>query len=59
MHERLVDRNPVVPSDQLLAQMVPPAMFDDVSFEYLPDCGHFPPAERPDLVAEQLRAFFS
>ena len=31
---------------------------DDVRFEYLPDCGHFPPQERPDLVAEQLRAFF-
>ncbi|WP_161996214.1 AFG1/ZapE family ATPase, partial [Rhodococcus sp. YH1] len=38
MHERLVDRNPVVPSDQLVAQMVPPAMFDDVSFaSYIPD----------------------
>ncbi len=32
---------------------------DDVRFEELPDCGHFPPQERPDLVAEQLRAFFS
>ena len=32
---------------------------DDVRFEYLPDCGHFPPEERPDLVAEQLRGFFS
>ena len=31
---------------------------DDVRFAYLPDCGHFPPQERPDLVAEQLRAFF-
>jgi len=38
MHERLVDRNPVVPADQLVAQMVPPAMFDEVSFEsYIPD----------------------
>ena len=27
-------------------------------FEDLPDCGHFPAQERPDLVAEQLRAFF-
>jgi pimeloyl-ACP methyl ester carboxylesterase len=32
---------------------------DDVRFEYLPDCGHFPPQERPDLVAEQLGAFFA
>jgi pimeloyl-ACP methyl ester carboxylesterase len=32
---------------------------DDVRFEDLPDCGHFPPQERPDLVAEQLRAFFA
>ncbi|MGL4305032.1 MAG: cell division protein ZapE, partial [Mycobacteriaceae bacterium] len=35
---RLVDRNPVVPADQLVAQMVPPAMFDEVSFaSYIPD----------------------
>jgi pimeloyl-ACP methyl ester carboxylesterase len=31
---------------------------DDVRFEDLPDCGHFPAQERPDLVAEQLRTFF-
>lgn len=31
---------------------------DDVGFAYLPDCGHFPPQERPNLVAERLRAFF-
>ncbi|WP_058038724.1 cell division protein ZapE [Rhodococcus sp. KB6] len=38
MHERLVDRSPVVPADQLVAQMVPPAMFDEVSFaSYIPD----------------------
>ncbi|MGA9872920.1 MAG: cell division protein ZapE, partial [Rhodococcus sp. (in: high G+C Gram-positive bacteria)] len=38
MPARLVDINPVVPSDQLIAQMVPPAMFDDVSFgSYIPD----------------------
>lgn len=38
MPARLVDRNPVVPSDQLIAQMVPPAMFDEVSFSsYIPD----------------------
>jgi pimeloyl-ACP methyl ester carboxylesterase len=42
-----------------------PAMFqdivehaDDVRIEYLPDCGHFPAEEQPELVAEQLRAFF-
>ncbi|NIL79248.1 cell division protein ZapE [Rhodococcoides kroppenstedtii] len=35
---RLVDRNPVVPADQLIANMVPPTMFDDVSFaSYIPD----------------------
>ncbi|NLU81318.1 cell division protein ZapE [Rhodococcus sp. HNM0569] len=38
MHSRLVDRSPVVPADQLTAQMVPPAMFDEVSFaSYIPD----------------------
>ncbi len=31
---------------------------DDVRFAYLPDCGHFPQEERPDLVAAQLREFF-
>jgi pimeloyl-ACP methyl ester carboxylesterase len=31
---------------------------DDVRFEELADCGHFPPQERPDLVAEALRGFF-
>src|SRR6187399_2935015 len=38
MPERLVDRSPVVPADQLVAQMVPPPMFDHVSFaSYIPD----------------------
>ena len=38
MVSRLVDVTPVVPADQLVAQMVPPSMFDDVSFEsYIPD----------------------
>lgn len=38
MPERLVDRSPVVLADQLIAQMVPPAMFNDVSFgSYIPD----------------------
>jgi pimeloyl-ACP methyl ester carboxylesterase len=32
---------------------------DDVRIEYLDDCGHFPPEERPELVAKELRAFFS
>ncbi|NUS42914.1 MAG: cell division protein ZapE [Mycobacteriaceae bacterium] len=42
---RLADRNPVIPPDQLVAQLVPPPMFDDagpnaVSFDsYLPDPG--------------------
>ncbi|GAA5055278.1 cell division protein ZapE [Nocardia callitridis] len=34
----LVDRHPEVPADQLVAQMVPPPMFDEVSFaSYIPD----------------------
>lgn len=38
MHERLVDRHPEVPADRLVAQMVPPPMFDEVSFDsYIPD----------------------
>jgi cell division protein ZapE len=38
MQERLVDRHPEVPADQLVAQMVPPPMFDEVSFAtYIPD----------------------
>ena len=38
MVSRLVDVTPVVPADQLVAQMVPPTMFDDVSFDsYIPD----------------------
>ena len=38
MQARLVDRNPVVTADQLVAQMVPPPMFDEVSFDsYIPD----------------------
>ena len=32
---------------------------DDVRIEYLEDCGHFPPEERPDVVAQALRAFFA
>jgi cell division protein ZapE len=38
MPARLVDRNPVIPPDQLVAQLVPPPMFDEVSFSsYHPD----------------------
>ncbi|WP_024796868.1 cell division protein ZapE [Tomitella biformata] len=38
MLKHLVDINPVVPSDQLIGQLVPPAMFDEVSFaSYIPD----------------------
>ena len=37
MVNRLVDVTPVVPADQLIAQMVPPSMFDEVSFDsYIP-----------------------
>lgn len=35
---RLSDRNPAVSADALIEEMVPPAMFDDVSFDsYIPD----------------------
>ncbi|WP_024805915.1 cell division protein ZapE [Nocardia sp. BMG51109] len=38
MQQRLVDRDPEVPADQLIAQMVPPPTFDEVSFaSYIPD----------------------
>ncbi|MCW4353276.1 cell division protein ZapE [Hoyosella sp. YIM 151337] len=38
MTARLTERNPVIPADQLVAQMVPPPMFNDVSFDsYIPD----------------------
>src|SRR5699024_11044137 len=38
MLQHLVDRSPQVPSDQLVGQLVPPAMFDDVSFSsFIPD----------------------
>jgi cell division protein ZapE len=38
VQQRLVDRHPEVPADQLIAQMVPPPTFDEVSFDsYIPD----------------------
>ncbi|WP_149359856.1 cell division protein ZapE [Lolliginicoccus suaedae] len=47
MTARLVDRTPVIPADQLVAQMVPPAMFNEVSFDsYIPD-----PAEPSQAAA--------
>ncbi|TSD96004.1 cell division protein ZapE [Skermania sp. ID1734] len=54
MVSHLVDRSPVVPADQLIAQMVPPPMFDEVSFDsYIPD-----PAEPTQAAAVQkARAF--
>ncbi|NLE78682.1 MAG: cell division protein ZapE [Rhodococcus sp.] len=55
MCERLVDRSPVVPADQLVGQMVPPAMFDEVSFaSYIPD-----PAEPSQAAAVQKAEEFS
>ena len=32
---------------------------DDMAIEYVPGCGHFIADERPELVAERARAFFS
>ncbi|HJC60804.1 MAG TPA: cell division protein ZapE [Candidatus Dietzia intestinigallinarum] len=54
MVSRLVDVTPVVPADQLVAQMVPPSMFDDVSFDsYIPD-----PAQPSQAAAvKACRAF--
>src|SRR5699024_8197343 len=38
MVHHLVDIDPVVPADQLIGLLVPPAMFDEVSFaSYIPD----------------------
>ncbi|MDJ0361532.1 cell division protein ZapE [Rhodococcus sp. H29-C3] len=58
MPGRLADRNPVVPSDQLIAQMVPPAMFDEVSFaSYIPDPNEPSQAEavaKAELFAEKV-----
>ncbi|HEX6753233.1 MAG TPA: alpha/beta hydrolase [Solirubrobacterales bacterium] len=35
------------------------AHVDDMEIELVPDCGHFIADERPELVAERARAFFS
>lgn len=54
MVSRLADVTPVVPADQLVAQMVPPSMFDDVSFDsYIPDPSQ--PSQAAALAA--CRAF--
>jgi len=38
MVERLSERNPVIAPDALIGEMVPPSMFDEVSFDsYIPD----------------------
>ena len=50
----LVDRSPVVPSDQLIAGLVPPPLFADVRFDtYRPDQGE--PTQSRAL--DQLRGF--
>ncbi|GGK40813.1 cell division protein ZapE [Nocardia camponoti] len=55
MLQRLVDRHPEVPADQLVAQMVPPPMFDEVSFaSYIPD-----PAEPSQAAAVRTAADFA
>ncbi|MBT0567962.1 cell division protein ZapE [Williamsia sp. CHRR-6] len=47
MTARLSDRTPQVPPEELVGQMVPPSMFDDVSFDsYIPD-----PAEPSQAAA--------
>lgn len=59
MTAHLVDRMPEVPSDQLIAQMVPPAMFDEVSFDsYIPAADQPSQAEavrKASDFAEQIR----
>lgn len=55
MQQRLVDRHPEVPADQLVAQMVPPPTFDEVSFgSYIPD-----PNEPSQAAAVQTAAQFA
>jgi cell division protein ZapE len=52
----LTERNPSVPQDRLLAELVPPPRFADVSFDsYVPDPGQ--PSQA--AAVEQLRAFAS
>ncbi|MGW2665528.1 cell division protein ZapE [Nocardia tengchongensis] len=51
MQKRLVDSHPEVPADQLVAQMVPPPTFDEVSFgSYIPD------PKEPSQAAAVLKA---
>lgn len=55
MQERLVDRRPEVPADQLVAQMVPPPMFDEVGFDtYIPDPGE--PSQAAAVAAGRVFA---
>ena len=52
--ERLVDREPVVPRELLVAAMVPPPRFDDARFTtYLPDPDH-PSQARAVMVLTQF-----
>ncbi|GGC59654.1 cell division protein ZapE [Hoyosella rhizosphaerae] len=56
MTARLIDRNPVIPADQLVAQMVPPAMFNEVSFDsYIPDPNEPSQAAAVDSAREFAR----
>ena len=53
---RLVDRDPVVPRDRLLADLVPPPHFASVSFDdYVPD----PAQPSQQAAVDALRAFAS
>lgn len=48
---RLVDRNPVIPPEKLVAQLVPPPMFDDVSFD-----SYIPAPDQPSQAEAVTRA---
>ena len=52
--QRLVDREPVVPPETLVASLVPPPRFDDARFEtYVPDPAH-PSQARAVMVLRQF-----